>query len=111
MVAFHQQLLLQQRYFGVVSKAILAGECCDVWHYPDRNCLSVPDLAAPLTALPACCSFVPAPPVRRTDAPVLFLLGHGHGTYEFCAPRVAERPRCGVEAKNGRNGDDLRRQL
>ena len=78
--------------------------------HPDRDRLSVPDLAAAprgLICLPA--AIFLHLQFALLMGLLLFLLRHDHGAHELRAPRVADPPRRGVEAKNGRHGDDLRR--
>ena len=86
-----QQRLLQRRDARPVRLAVLAGQCRDLRHHPDRNRLSVPDLAAADAALRSGGRDIPASAVRPADEPLLLLLRHDHGTHELPAPRVADR--------------------
>ena len=104
-----QRRLLQWLSSRPARVAVLAGQCCELWDHSDRDRLPVPDLATALAALPAGRSHIPPPSVRAADEPVFLLLRHDHGAHELRAPRVAERARRLVEAKDRRHGDDLRR--
>src|SRR5581483_8658547 len=106
-----ERRLLQWRRSRFSGVALLAGQRRDLLHDTDRNRLSIPDLAAANAALCARRRDFLAPPVRPADEPLLFFLRDDHGPHEFRASLVAGAPRRGLEAENGRHGDDLRWRL